>query len=50
LLNPNAFIAPECPAGPCLPNLMVQNLGDTLTTEEIDTIVAYLASLGTTTQ
>lgn len=48
LLNPNAFIAPECPAGPCLPNLMVQNLGDTLTAEEIDTIVAYLASLGTT--
>jgi hypothetical protein len=48
LLNPNAFIAPECPAGPCLPNLMVQNLGDTLTAEEIDTLVAYLASLGTT--
>lgn len=50
LLNPNAFIAPECPAGPCLPNLMVQNLGDTLTAAEIDAIVAYLASLGTTTQ
>lgn len=50
LLNPNAFIAPECPAGPCLPNLMVQNLGDTLTAEEIDTVVAYLASLGTATQ
>jgi hypothetical protein len=48
LLNPNAFIAPECPAGPCLPNLMVQNLGDTLTAEEIDSLVAYLASLGTT--
>jgi hypothetical protein len=48
LLNPNAFIAPECPTGPCLPNLMVQNLGDTLTAEEIDTLVAYLASLGTT--
>jgi len=50
LLNPNAFIAPECPAGPCLPNLMVQKLGDTLTAEEIDTVVAYLASLGTATQ
>jgi len=50
LLNPNAFVAPECPTGPCLPNLMVQNLGDTLTAEEIDTLVAYLASLGTTTQ
>lgn len=46
LLNPNAFLAPECPTGPCLPNLMVQNLGDTLTPEEIDTLVAYLVTLG----
>jgi len=46
LLDPNAFIAPECPTGPCLPNLMVQNLGDTLTPEEIDTLVAYLVTLG----
>lgn len=46
LLQPNDFIAPECPTGPCLPNLMVQNLGDTLTEEEIDTLVAYLATLG----
>lgn len=46
LLEPNAFIASECPTGPCLPNLMVQNLGESLTTEEIDTIVAYLGSIG----
>lgn len=50
LLEPNAFIAPNCPTGPCLPNLMVQNLGDILTTEELDAIVAYLVTLGTTTQ
>ena len=48
LLKPNDFLAPECPTGPCLPNLMVQNLGETLTPEEIDTLVAYLATLGTT--
>jgi mono/diheme cytochrome c family protein len=48
LLNPNAYIAPECPTGPCLPNLMVQNLGDTLTPEEIDAVVAYLATMGVT--
>lgn len=47
LLQPNAFIAPECPTGPCLPNLMVQNLGDILTTEEIDAVVAYLLTLDT---
>lgn len=47
LLNPNAFIAPECPTGPCLPNLMVQNLDETLTPEEIDTVIAYLTTLGT---
>lgn len=46
ILNPNAFIAPECPTGPCLPGLMVQNLGDVLTPEEIDMVVAYLASMG----
>ncbi len=48
LLEPNAVIAPTCPTGPCLPNLMVQNLGDILTAEEIDAVVAYLSVQGTT--
>lgn len=47
LLEPNKFIVPQCPTGPCLPNLMVQNLGDILTTQELDTVVAYLTTLGT---
>ena len=47
LLEPNKFIAPQCPTGPCLPNLMVQNLGDILTSQELDTVVAYLTTLGT---
>lgn len=46
LLDPNAFLAPECPTGPCLPGLMVQNLGDILTAEEIDAVVAYLSTMG----
>jgi len=48
LLEPNAVIAPECPTGPCLPNLMVQNLDEILTPEELDSIVAYLTVQGTT--
>jgi hypothetical protein len=48
LLEPNAVIAPECPTGPCLPNLMVQNLDEILTAEELDAVVAYLAVQGTT--
>lgn len=45
IMNPNAFIAPKCPTGPCLPNVMLQNLAQTLTPAEIDSVVAYLASL-----
>ncbi len=48
LLEPNAVIAPACPTGPCIPNLMVQNLGEILTAEEIDAVVAYLSVQGTT--
>lgn len=46
ILNPNAFIAPECPTGACLPGVMLQNLADILTPEEIDLVVAYLAAQG----
>lgn len=45
ILNPNAFIAPQCPTGACLPNLMLPNLADLLTPAEIDTIVNYLLTL-----
>lgn len=46
ILNPNAFIAPECPTGACLPGVMLQNLADILSPEEIDLVVAYLAAQG----
>ena len=45
IVNPNAVIAPKCPTGPCLPNVMLPNLAQTLTAEEIDKVVAYLVTL-----
>jgi nitrite reductase (NO-forming)/hydroxylamine reductase len=50
IMNPNAFIAPECPTGACLPNLMLQNLVDLLAPEEIDTVIGYLLTLDGTVQ
>ena len=41
---------PTCPDGPCIEGLMPQTLGETLTTDEISTIVNYLAALGTATE
>lgn len=46
IVNPNAFIAPECPTGACLAGVMLQNLTDILTPEELDLVVAYLAAQG----
>lgn len=45
IMDPNAFIAPECPTGDCLPNIMLPNLAELLTEEEIGTIINYLATL-----
>ncbi len=47
IIDPNAFIAPDCPLGACLANVMLPNLADILTPDEIDTIVAYLSTLKT---
>lgn len=43
--TPNEFLAPKCPTGPCIANLMPQNLTQTLTAAEIETIVNYLVTL-----
>lgn len=45
LRTPNEFLAPKCPTGPCIANIMPQNLTQTLTAEEIETIVNYLVTL-----
>jgi len=48
ILEPNAFIAPECPNGPCLTNVMPQYYGERLSPEQVEMIVAYLLELGDT--
>lgn len=45
IVEPNAVIAPKCPTGDCLPGIMLANLADLLTEEEISTIVGYLLTL-----
>lgn len=42
ILEPNAFIAPECPNGPCLQNIMPRDYRQRLTDEQIDLIIDYL--------
>ena len=45
ILDPTAFIAPECPAGECPANVMPPNLGERLTEGELTLIVDYLLGL-----
>lgn len=45
ILDPNLFIAPTCPTGPCSANVMPATLSSTLNTDEISAIVKYLSGL-----
>ncbi|HND48364.1 MAG TPA: hypothetical protein PLL95_07365, partial [Anaerolineales bacterium] len=45
IIDPNLFIAPDCPTGACPPNVMPATLSQTLTTDEVNSIVTYLSSL-----
>ena len=45
IVDPNAVIAEDCPAGACPPGVMPQNFADTLTAKQLDDVVEYLASL-----
>lgn len=47
LVDPNAFIAPKCPFGSCTPGSMPNTLVQTLTPEEIQTMINYLLTLQT---
>ena len=42
ILEPNAFIAPKCPNGPCLTDVMPQYYGERLSPEQVEMIVAFL--------
>ena len=47
ILDPAAFIAPECPNGACPEGVMLQTFADTLSEDDLNTIVGYLSVLGT---
>ncbi len=42
IVDPSAYIAEDCPTGPCAPGTMPQNLKDQLTEEQINDLVAFL--------
>ncbi|MCK6540412.1 MAG: c-type cytochrome [Anaerolineales bacterium] len=43
--SPDAFIAPDCPTGPCGAGVMPASLAQSLSADELNGIVKYLASL-----
>ncbi len=42
VLEPNAYLAPACPNGPCLPNIMPRDYTTRLSAAQQDTLVAFL--------
>jgi len=47
ILDPNLFVAPQCPTGACPSNVMPATLKDSLSTDEVNAIVSYLSGLPT---
>lgn len=45
ITDPNAYLAPLCPNGPCLLNVMPRDYGARLTDEQVSMVVAYLMAL-----
>ncbi len=45
IVNPAAYLVPQCPGGPCQPNLMLPSMGQSLSQAELDSVVGYLAGL-----
>ncbi|MCB8918078.1 MAG: c-type cytochrome [Ardenticatenaceae bacterium] len=45
IVDPNLVIAPECPNGACLPNIMPQDYATRLTPAQIEAVVGYLLAL-----
>jgi hypothetical protein len=42
IIDPQAFISPECPNGPCLENIMPGDYAQRLTNGQIDKLVTFL--------
>ena len=45
ILEPNIYITPDCPNGPCIPNIMPRDYVSRLSPEQLDLVVAYLLTL-----
>ena len=45
IIYPNIFLAPKCPNGECLANIMPGSYYMTLADEQLDTLISYLLSL-----
>lgn len=46
ILEPNAYLAPDCPNSACLPNIMPRDYRDRLTAVQLETLVTYLLAQG----
>jgi hypothetical protein len=42
IIDPEAYLAPDCPNGPCLDGIMPGDYGDRLTAGQIDTLIDFL--------
>jgi hypothetical protein len=42
ILDPNAYLAPQCPNSECLPNIMPQDYARRLANRQVDTVVGFL--------
>ncbi|HRW09655.1 MAG TPA: c-type cytochrome [Caldilineaceae bacterium] len=45
IVDPNAFVAPQCPFGACIAGSMPANLAQTLSEEEMNAVIVYLLTL-----
>ncbi len=45
LQEPDAFVPPQCPSGPCTKGLMPASLAQALSKDELEAVVKYLAAL-----
>jgi cytochrome c2 len=46
ILNPNAYVVPQCPTGPCPQGVMIQNFKDQISDDELEALIGYLMTLG----
>ena len=50
IVEPNVYLAPECPNGPCLENIMPRDYSQRLTPEQQEILVAFLLAQQTPVQ